>query len=405
MRRKSAMGFSPKRLARVRDVLRRPVDAGYVPGAVAVVARHGEVHIEATGNLAFEGAGSRTPMTADTICRIASMTKPVVAACAMTLVEDCTLRLDDPVDALLPELADMTVLADPDGPLDDTVPAKRPVTLRDLLTFTLGTGMVAAEPGTVPIADALDALDRGEGPGDPEPQPDEWIRRLGALPLVYQPGERWMYETAANVTGVLIARATGMSFGDALRERICEPLGMRDTAFSVDGQSSSRLATAYQRDDASGEVVVEEGPDGYWSQPPAFESGGGGLISTASDYLAFASALLAGGTHNGERVLSRPSVTLMTSDHLTPAQKAVSGFGPANFDDIGWGFGMSVRTRRTHLGPSAGSYGWPGRYSTAWYNDPAENMTTILMIQRAHEPQSLSILLDFWTAAYQAVDD
>jgi CubicO group peptidase (beta-lactamase class C family) len=139
-------GFSSKRLARVRDVLERHVDAGYVPGAVAVVARRGEVHIEATGTLAFEGTGSETPMAADTICRIGSMTKPFVAACAMTLVEDCTLRLDEPVDEFLPELADMTVLANPNGPLDDTVPANRPVTLRDLLTFTLGTGMVPPSP-------------------------------------------------------------------------------------------------------------------------------------------------------------------------------------------------------------------------------------------------------------------
>jgi CubicO group peptidase (beta-lactamase class C family) len=393
-------GFSPKRLTRVRDVLGRHVDAGYAPGAVTVLARHGEVHVEATGHLAFEGAGSRTPMVADTICRIASMTKPVVAACAMTLVEDGTLRLDDRVEEFLPELADMTVLADPGGPLENTVPAKRPITLRDLLTFTLGTGMVSAEPGTVPIADALNALQNEE----PEPPPDEWIRRLGALPLVCQPGERWMYETAANVTVVLIARATGMSFGDVLRERICEPLGMRDTAFSVAGENISRLATAYQRG-ATGEVVVEDGPDGYWSRPPVFESGGGGLVSTAADYLAFASALLAGGIHRGERVLSRPSVTLMTSDHLTPAQKAVAGFWPGHFDDIGWGFGMSVRTRRTDLGPSVGSYGWPGKYSTAWYNDPAEDMVTILMVQRVTAPPGPPIHLDLWTAAYQAIDD
>jgi CubicO group peptidase (beta-lactamase class C family) len=248
-------GFSPKRLARVPDVLERHVDAGYVPGAVAVVARHGEVHIEATGYLAFEGAGAETPMAADTICRIGSMTKPVVAACVMTLVEDCTLRLDHPVDELLPELADMTVLADPDGPLDDTVPAKRPITLRDLLTFTLGTGIVPAEPGTIPISDALDAL-------EPPPPPEEWIRRLGALPLVCQPGERWMYHTAADVTGVLIARATDMSFGDALRERICEPLGMKDTAFSVGGESISRLSTAYQRDDAPTRSWLKTAPTG-----------------------------------------------------------------------------------------------------------------------------------------------
>jgi CubicO group peptidase (beta-lactamase class C family) len=389
--------FSSKRLVRVRDVLSRLVEAGEVPGAVAVIARHGEAHVQAAGTLAFAGAGSATPMAADTICRIASMTKPVVAACAMTLVEDGTLRLDDPVDDLLPELADMTVLADPNGPLHDTVPARRPVTLRDLLTFTLGTGMMPAEPGTVPVADALDAL-------EPAPPPDEWIRRLGALPLVHQPGERWMYELAADVTVVLIARATGRPFGAALRERICEPLGMWDTAFSVDGQDIGRLATAYQRD-AGGQVVVQDGSDGLWSRPPVFESGGGGLVSTADDYLAFASALLAGGTHRGERVLSRPSVTLMTSDHLTPAQKAVSGFGPGYFDDFGWGFGMSVRTRRTDLGPSVGSYGWTGGYSTAWYNDPAEDMTTILMIQRWMWPDAPRWRTDFLTAANQAIDD
>jgi CubicO group peptidase (beta-lactamase class C family) len=403
-------GFSPKRLTGVRDVLERHVDSGFIPGAVAAVTRHGEVHIEAAGTLAFEGAGSRTPMAADTICRIASTTKPIVAACAMTLVEDCTLRLDDPVDRFLPELADMRVLADPDGPLEDTVPANRPVTLRDLLTFTLGTGMVAAEPGTNPIADALGALQIDEPTARDnrqlaEQSPDEWIRRLGTLPLVYQPGERWMYNTAANVTGVLIARATGMSFGDALRERICEPLGMKDTGFSVTRQNIGRLATVYHGDEVNGEVVVEDGPDGYWSRPPAFEDGGGGLVSTISDYLAFASALLAGGTRHGERVLSRPSVTLMTSDHLTPAQKAVSGFTPGYFDDFGWGFGMSVRTRRTHLGPSVGSYGWNGGYGTIWYNDPAEDMTAILMIQRAAGRPTLPMFLDFFTAAYQAIDD
>ena len=399
----TAGGFSSKRLARVREVVGSYVDAREVPGAVAVVARRGEVHIESVGNLAFEGAGSKTPMAADTICRMASMTKPIVAACAMTLVEDGTLRLDDPVDPLLPELADMKVLADLRGPLEDTVPAKRSITLRDLLTYTLGTGMVVGyEPGTVPIADALDALYRE----DPEPPPDEFIRRLGALPLVHQPGERWMYNTAADVTGVLIARATGMSFGDAVRERICEPLGMKDTAFSVPAENIDRLATAYQRDEATGKLVVADAPAGYWSRPPVFESGGGGLVSTANDYLAFASAMLAGGVYVGKRVLSRPSVTLMASDQLTPAQKDMSGhWQEGYFDDIGWGFGMSVRTRRTHLGPSVGGYGWPGLYGTEWCNDPAEDMVVILMIQRAHAAVSLPIRLDFWTAAYQAIDD
>lgn len=395
----SAGGFSEKRLDRVRGLLDRHVDPGFVPGAMVVLARHGEAQIEAKGTLAFEGAGAQVPMAGDTIVRMTSMTKPIVAACAMTLVEDCTLRLDDPVDDLLPELADMTVLADPGGPLDDTVPASRPITLRDLLTFTLGTGMVDAEPETVPIADALGAIGR--------PHLDEWVRRLGELPLVHQPGERWMYETAADVTGALIARATGKSFGEALRERICEPLGMKDTGFSVGAESLGRFATAYDHENApTGEAVVQDLPEGWFSRPPTFEDGGGGLVSTADDYLAFASALLAGGTYRGERVLSRPSVTLMTTDHLTPAQKAVSGFGPGYFDNQGWGFGMAVRTRRTHLGPSVGSYGWSGFYGTAWYNDPAEDLIAIVIMQRAHMgDQTLPMWNDFWTAVYQAIDD
>jgi CubicO group peptidase (beta-lactamase class C family) len=398
-------GFSSRRLVRVRELLERYVDSGFVPGASAVLARRGEVHVEATGRLAFEGAGARTPMAGDTICRLGSMTKPIVAACAMTLVEDCTLRLDDPVDDLLPELADMTVLADPDGAVEDTVAANRPITVRDLLAGTLGTGIVAAEPGTVPIADALNALRR--------PSHDEWMRGLGALPLVHQPGERWMYNTAADVTGVLIARATGQSFGDALRVRICDPLGMRDTGFRVGGESLDRVATAYERDDApTGGPVVEDEPDGRWNREPAFEAGASGLVSTADDFLAFASALLAcgspggRGSHRAERVLSRPSVMLMTSDQLTREQKAVSGFRPGYFDAMGWGFGMCVRTRRTHLGPSVGSYGWPGFYGTAWYNDPAEDLTAILMIQRAHAGDpTLPRSRDFWTAVYQAIDD
>jgi CubicO group peptidase (beta-lactamase class C family) len=392
-------GFSEKRLTRVRDVFTRLIDTGYIPGAVVILARHGDVHIEAIGNLAFEGEGSTTPMAPDTICRIASMTKPIVAACVMTLIEDCTLRLDDPVDELLPELADMTVLADPNGPLEDTVPANRPITLRDILTGTLGTGMVPAEPGTIPISDALDSL-------YPQKSPDDWIRRLGELPLVYQPGERWMYDTAANVTGVLIARATGMSFGDALRERICEPLGMRDTGFRVGGECIGRMATAYKQYDATNKMAVDDVPDGRWNRPVAFESGGGGLVSTANDYLAFASAMLAGGTRLGQRVLSRPAVTLMTSDHLTPAQKAVSGFWPGYFDTISWGFGLWVRTVRTHLGTSVGSYGSPGYYGTAWYNDPAEDLTSIVFIQRAHAgDQRLPMWSDIWTSVYQAIDD
>lgn len=387
---------SSARFDGVRALLERHVEDGFVPGAVAVVVHDGRVQVEATGTLAFQGAGSSSPMTSSTICRMSSMTKPITAACAMTLVDDGTLRLDEPVDELLPELAEMRVLASPNGPLEQTVMAQRPITVRDLLTYTMGTGMVPAEPGTVPIADAFSSL---IGLAQ-----EEWIGRLGQLPLVHQPGERWMYDVAGHVTGVLIARATGTSFGAALRERICEPLGMVDTAFSVQEENLDRLATAYQQVSGPSGEPVEDGPPGRWSRPPRFEAGGSGLLSTAEDYLAFASMLLGGGVHAGERVLSTSSVALMTTDQLTPAQKAVSGFWPGYFDAMGWGCGMSVRTRSAESGMSVGSYGWSGYYGTAWYNDPAEHLTMIVLLQRAHAgDQRLPMWNDLWTAVYQAI--
>lgn len=388
--------FSAEGLARLREQLERRVECGFVPGLAVLLARHGEVQLEATGTLAFDGVGSTTPMAGDTIVRLGSMSKPITAACVMTLIEDGTLGLEDPVDDLLPELADPVVLADPDGPLEDTVPAERPIMVRDLLTYTLGTGMVPAEPGTIPIADALATIGR--------PSPDEWISRLGALPLVHQPGERWLYDTAADVTGVLIARATGRSFDQALRERLCEPLGMNDTGFIVDGDSLDRLATAYERDDEDGRPVVEDHPDGRWSRPPVFESGGGGLVSTAYDFLTFAAALLAGGTHLGRPVLSSQSVTSMTTDQLTPAQRAGSGFWPGYFDTMGWGYGMSVFTGPNRHGHSPGTYGWSGYYGTAWYTDPAEDLITVVIMQRAHAgDQQLPWWHDIWTAVHQTI--
>jgi CubicO group peptidase (beta-lactamase class C family) len=391
-------GFSKTRLERVRDVLAGYVRRGEVPGAIALLSRGGETHVEKAGDV-----------WPDTIFRISSMSKPVTAAAALILVEECVLRLDDPVDEYLPELASRRVLTRLDAPLGDTVPAARPITVRDLLTFTLGLGFgqgMWGPPGSVPIMDALSALGQGMPAPAGVPGPDEWLRRLGELPLVYQPGERWLYNTGSDVLGVLIARASGQRFDEFLRERIFTPLGMADTGFSVPAGSAGRLPPQYMTDPGSGELVVFDPPEGQWSAPPAFPSGAGGLVSTIGDYAAFASMLLGGGAYRGVRILSRPAVSLMTADQLSEAQKAVSGLAPGDFDDMGWGFGVSVVTRRTGLGPSAGAYGWSGGLGTTWYNDPAEDLLLILMTQRAwtsHLPPA--ICRDFWTAAYQAIDD
>jgi CubicO group peptidase (beta-lactamase class C family) len=390
-------GFSKSRLTRLADLLARSVQRGAAGEVVALLSRDGETQVET--------AGGAEP---DTIFRIASMSKPVVAVAALILVEECLHRLDDPVDEYLPELASRRVLTRLDAPLDDTVPAERPITLRDLLTFQAGIGFghgMFGPPGSVPFMDALNEL-RG---GMPMPaavvEPDEWMRRLGALPLAAQPGTRWLYNTGSDILSVLIARVTGQPLGDFLHERIFQPLGMTDTGFWVPPDSVSRLPTQYTTDDA-GELVVYDPPDGQWATPPAFPSGAGGLVSTAPDYLAFASMLMGGGSHRGVRILSRPSVSLMTSDQLPTSVKAVSGLAPGDFDALGWGFGVSVVTRRTQIYHSVGTYGWSGGLGTTWANDPAENLTLILLTQHAFTSHLGPVLLgDFSTTAYQALED
>ena len=400
----STAGLSTARLARMHDFMAGYVERGEVPGLVTLVSRRGEVHVDAIGTQAI---GDSRPMRRDTIFRISSMTKPIIAVATMILVEECKLRLDEPVDALLPELADRRVLKRLDGPLDDTVPAKRSITVRDLLTFRMGFGQMMAPPDAYPILQAANELQIGMGPPNPSsmPAPDEWLRRLGSLPLMHQPGERWMYNTGSDVLGVLIARASGQPLETFLRERLFEPLGMRDTAFSIPEASLFRLATSYWPDPTSGKLTVyDEAMGGQWSRPPAFPSGAGGLVSTIDDYLAFGQMMLSQGKYGNERLLSRLSVELMTTDQLTAEQKAVSGLFPGFFDSQGWGFGVSMVTRRDDVAAVPGRYGWDGGLGTSWYCDPREDMVIILMTQCAWASPSPPNVY-FWTLAYQAIDD
>ena len=394
-------GLSTTRLKRMHDVMAGHVAHGGVPGMVTLLSRHGEVRVEAIGNMALGGA----PMQRDTIFRIASMTKPVAAVAAMILVEECKLRLDDPVDALLPELANRKVLRTIESEIDDTVPAERAITLRDILTFRLGYGMIPIFPDRYPIQKAITAAGLAPGPVFPFFPPDELMRRYGALPLVHQPGERWLYNAGSEILGVLIARAAGTTLGEFLRERIFDPLDMKDTAFFVPQDKLDRFATTYMRDRATEQLKVFDDPaTGAFAKPPVFENASGGLVSTADDFNAFAQMMLNGGRLGNERILSRPAVELMTTDQLAPAQKA----GSELFfnDNRGWGFGLSVFTRRDQLCNVPGRYGWEGGYGTSWYSDPMENLTGILLTQRMMEsPQMPPVMADFWTSAYQAIDD
>ena len=349
-------------------------------------------------------------MRRDTIFRISSMTKPITAAAAMILVEECLLRLDEPVDRLLPELADRRVLRRPDGTLDDTVPAHRPITVRDLLTFTMGLGIVAAEPGTVPLADAMDQLELGQGMPSPADTagPDEWIRRLGALPLMYQPGERWLYNTGADVLGVLIERAAGQPFETFLARADLRAAGHEGHRFRrARGTRSAGCPPSYVIDPRSGAGGGLRRPARRAVEPAALvpvRRRRPGL--DRDDYLAFADMLREKGVSRGVRILSRPSVEFMTTDQLTPEQKAASGLVPGYFRVHGWGFGMSVVTERTEVAKSVGTYGWDGGLGTSWYNDPAEELTMILMTQQAWEsPIPPRLFQDFWTGTYAAIAD
>jgi CubicO group peptidase (beta-lactamase class C family) len=395
--------FSKSRLARLHDALLAHVSPTGVPGIVALVSRRGETHVVTVGRQSLE---SDAPMQRDTIFRIASMTKPLTAAAAMILVEQCKLRLDDPVDGLLPELANRRVLKSLESPVDDTVPAKRPITLRDLLTFTFGLGAVMVWPTRHPIQKAMEDAGVLPNPNPPDVSADAFMKRIGSLPLAYQPGERWLYHTGADVLGVLIARASGRSFGAFMQDHLFGPLGMSDTGFQVPAGKVGRLASNYMTDpkDKTKLAVFDDVRDSRWSTPPVFESGGGGLVSTVDDYLAFQRLLLNKGRHGNERILSRPAVELMMTDQLTPAQKQ----GAELFFGTGasWGLGGAVVTRRTDLWATPGRYGWDGGYGSSAHLDPAEDLAGVLMTTRMMEsPQPPRVFTDFWTSTYQAIDD
>ncbi|HEX9545749.1 MAG TPA: serine hydrolase domain-containing protein [Acidimicrobiales bacterium] len=363
-----------------------------VPGLVALVARGDQVHVEALGSLTIGVA----PMQRDSLFRISSTTKPLTGAATLALIDEGLLDLDEPIDRLLPELANARVRRRMDGPLDETVPADRAITVRALLTFTYGFGMVmemfmASEPWPI-VAAATDLHLAVIGPPSPaeQPDPDTWMAALGSLPLLAQPGERWLYNAGALVLGVLLARAAGMPIADVLRTRIFEPLGMRDTAFWA--RDVGRLATAYSSTPAG--LEVWDGPDGQWSQPPAFGDAAAGLVSTVDDLLAFARMLLRG----GDPVLSGNAVKEMTRDQLTPEQKARAGNG--FLDGRGWGFCQSVITE----GPHAGAYGWDGGLGSSWLVDPIRDVTVIVLTQRLFDdPLGPQVHRDLQAEAYSAL--
>lgn len=361
-------------LARFSEIATGLVESGQVPGVVAVAARGDQVHTEALGSLSVGGP----PMRADSVFRLGSMTKPLTGAATMALVEEGLLGLDEPVDRLLPELADRRVLRRIDGPLDDTVPAERPITVRDLLTFTFGlgaTGEMQMWPERFPVVAAMEKALHLAAFAKPDLDcpldPDAWIASLSSLPLMAQPGERFLYNTGAAVLGVLLARATGLPIADVLRTRLFEPLGMSDTGFWTD--HPDRIAAPCRWSRKTGLEALDEGGRD-WGKPPAFCDAAIGLTSTAGDLVAFSRMLLRG----GDPMLSAGAVAEMTRDQISPEQKARTGMGKSILNRRSWGYCMFVLTD----GPDAGGYAQGGHFGTSWLVNPALDLAVIVLTQR-----------------------
>jgi CubicO group peptidase (beta-lactamase class C family) len=395
-------GFSKARLARMHQAMAAHVERGTVAGVITLLSRRGETLVDAIG---VQDLTRQDPMRRDSIFRIASMTKPITAVAAMILVEECRITLDESLDAFLPELANRRVLKNIDGPLDATVPANRPLTLRDLLTFRMGMGMLLSPPGVFPIQKAMDELVLMSLSPAPPHSPDEWLRRLGTVPLLHQPGERWLYHTGSDVLGVLIARIAGQPFESFLKERIFDPLGMRDTGFFVPAPKLGRFASCYAPSPTGGALeLFDDAQNSKWSRPPAFPAGGAGLVSTIDDYGAFGRMMLGKGKLGSERILARPTVEAMLTDQITPEQKANSAFAPGFWDCRGWGLGLSVITDRANTAVGPGQFGWSGAFGTDWVSDDVEDLVAIMMIQR-YTMGPVRIHEDFRTSVYQSLDD
>ena len=369
---------------RIEAAVHRAVDAEEIPGAAWWVDRHGEL-------VSRGAAGDVRP---DTVFRISSTTKPVVAAAALTLVDEGLLGLDDPVDDVLPELAGREVLADPADAAAGTVPARRPITVRDVLTFRLGVGMDFTAPWPTPTLVALAAAGLPAGPPAPQaaPAPDEWLRRLAGVPLAHQPGERWLYHTGASVLGVLVARTAGRPLPEVLAERVLAPIGMRDTGFVVPGHARDRFGPHWTPPGEDGSREVYDPADGQWARPPAFPDGGDGLVSTVDDLAAFAAVLAAGGrTPDGTRVLAEQTVRAMTTEQA----------GPVDDEGGGWGLGIGVRRTDEPGGRHAGSHGWDGGLGSSWWTDPVTGTTAVLLTnQMWSSPEPPPLFADFRAAAF-----
>lgn len=401
-----SVGLSPERLARIDDFLdRKYVQPGRLPGALTLVARRGEVAHVGVRGLADVERG--VPVAEDTIWRIYSMTKPITSIAFMMLVEEGLVALDDPVHRFIPEWRDLGVFAGGTHRTGfQTRPVARPMLIIDLLRHTSGLTYGFQLRTNVDAAYRAAKIGEIEKSGDL----DSFIGSLASLPLEFSPGDKWNYSVATDVLGYLVQKISGERFEDFLKRRIFDPLGMTDTGFHVRDGEARRFASCYQPAKDGRIELQDDAATSSFLAPPAFVSGGGGLVSTAGDYLKFAQALLNGGAADGHRLVSRKTLDFMTENHLPggvdlPAL-SVSLFSEAAYAGVGFGLGFATTMdpASTMIPGSAGDYFWGGAASTFFWIDPAEELVAIFMTQLIPS-STYPVRRELRTMVYAALDD
>jgi CubicO group peptidase (beta-lactamase class C family) len=400
------LGFSPDRLARIDRFLdEKYVTPGRLPGTLTMVARHGDIaHLGINGHADVERGVS---LSEDTIFRIYSMTKPVTSVALMMLVEEGRIALEDPVHRYIPEWKNLSVFAAGTHKTGfQTTPVKRPMQVVDLLRHTAGLTY------GFQLRTNVDAAYRAHKIGEIEKAGTlaDMIAGLGKLPLEFSPGDAWNYSVATDVCGWLVQVVSGQNFEDFLADRLFKPLGMVDTGFHVRDGQGHRLASCYQPTRTGGIEVQDDATTSDFLRPAGFISGGGGLVSTAGDYLKFAQMLLNGGTANGHRYISRKTLDLMTANHLpgngSIASMSKSLFSEAAYDGIGFGLGFAttMQASKTLMPGSDGDYFWGGAASTFFWVDPEEDLIGLFMTQLIPS-STYPVRREVRTMVYAALDD
>jgi CubicO group peptidase (beta-lactamase class C family) len=409
-----ANGFSASRLARMDDVMkRRYVDSGHFPGVLTMVYRRGKlVHTGMSGRMDLERA---KPMREDAIFRIYSMSKPITAVALMMLAEEGLIGLDDNVATRIPSWQNLGVyatglpsIATSASPSFLTIPPARPMKVVDLVTHTSGLTYGFLNRTSVDRAYRRARIAEFNAEGGL----DAMVEQLASLPLEFSPGAQWNYSVSIDVIGYLVQKLSGMSFGEFLRTRLFEPLGMKDTGFWCPPEKTDRFASCYMPRPEGGLLTQDDAGKSTYAAPPSLESGGGGMVSTAHDYMRFCAMLLHGGTLDGVQILSPKTVALFSLNHLPDNRELAEMAPPGSFSETGYsgigfsiGCGVNINVARTRLPGTLGEFSWAGAASTAFWVDPKEQLAVVFMTQVIGSPVRMTLRRDLRTLVYSAMTE